>query len=177
MTLNKLPLILKQSFQFLYSFSLSLENKIMLPIWQSLQVANTIISRYSIEMMYYPALRQLPIVSCFPNNQMFSYIPSSISSWVVRYMKENITSLTDIPTPLPLRVFLAHLKFPSTFSTTGRDFPTRLATINTVSHYIGPDCNILSSFGMFIITSLIPSTLGTNRNWRPYVPISNSHGN
>ncbi|KKN72930.1 hypothetical protein LCGC14_0406340 [marine sediment metagenome] len=93
--------MIKESFQFLNAFSLSLKNMFMFPIWKSNQILRPIIISNPIQMMNYPPLRHRLTMILLPYKDMLFNIPLFRSTGVLRIPNKYI-SKTDEATPSPL---------------------------------------------------------------------------
>jgi len=99
-------LTIKQSLKFLYPFCFSYENKGMFGRCQSNKIFYPVISLYSIQMMYYPAFREIFAISLFPNQYVFKNIirillRSRMGRCIDIYVSLTIYASTTFPEIVP----------------------------------------------------------------------------
>ena len=105
-------LFLKGCFQFLDSLFFSREDMVMPNTSQGHQVFRSVVIFDSIQMMYYPAIRQSFVVCHFPIKNMFAHIASFFSPRMFRLINIDIALLVGAAS-LPIRAILTCAKFSS----------------------------------------------------------------
>ena len=118
--------IFKQGFKFLDPLCFFGKNKIMLLRRECDKIDGAIIMLNTIKMMDYPFVRKLLVVCFLPNNDVFGYILSFISSWVVRLIKINIFSYSH-PATFPV------IPFPQLGTRAALDSPLSVYKFTTIN--------------------------------------------
>ncbi len=93
--------------------------------WQSYQVFQAIVIPNPIDMMNLP-FWWCRAMSIFPNHDMFKYLMTGISTWVVSEAKQNIAISVFYSPPFPIWIFLTRISssvFKAKFRTTENHFP------------------------------------------------------
>ncbi len=135
---------IQKGFKFLDAFSFSLEDKVMLLVWQSLQVLRAVIILNPIKMMDNPSFRQRFSVSFFPYKSMLANITFLVSLWMLRSIHIYIT-LARCFAASPIISWLA---FNVASSTSKSSEVTWFTAINTrVLPFLSPSTIIKGVFG------------------------------
>lgn len=97
-------------FQFLYPLLFGREDTVMFLTRQGYKVFWSIIIFDTIQMVNYPAFRQLFAICLLPNKDVLAYIASRLSSWMLRLPYIDITLLVNsAPSPIT-RMRPTHLR-------------------------------------------------------------------
>ena len=121
-------LVIKQGFQFLNSFSLSLKDKVVFPIGETNKIQRTVIIRNPIQVMNNPAFRQRFAMGLLPDKDMFCYIAITECPWVVRLVDADIASVVFIFATFPSIVVLPFLPKSATFAFKHQQFTSTAST-------------------------------------------------
>ncbi len=156
-------MIIKQGFQFLNTFSLSLKDKIMLPVRQSHKISRSVIMLDAIKVMDNPTIRKRLAISLFPYKDMLHHITSFVGMRMRWLAYKNIATFAESLTTFPLRMLFGRSSFQCLYLARFTHFSRFVHFATTLRTYLRVMFRMTQAVSIISISSLLASAISCLR--------------